>query len=102
MAENTTVNWAQIEAKPAFRSLLARKARFIICASIFFLTYYLSLPILVGYWPELMKRQIIGKVNVAYLFALSQFLMAWALAFLYVRVAAKWDREAAAVIQEQS
>jgi uncharacterized membrane protein (DUF485 family) len=98
MSEKSNVNWAEIEAKPAFQSLLGRKAKFIITATIFFLAYYLALPVLVGYWPDLMKKPVWGKVNIAYVFALSQFFMAWIVAFIYVRVAAKWDKEAAAVI----
>ena len=92
------VDWAAIEAKPAFRQLLARKARFIVPATIFFLIYYLALPVLVGYYPELMKKKVWGEVNIAYVFALSQFFMAWIMAFLYVRVASKWDKAAAEVI----
>lgn len=99
MSEKSPVNWAEIEAQPAFGALLARKSRFIISATIFFLIYYLALPVLVGYWPELMKHKVWGEVNVAYLFALSQFFMAWIVAFIYVRVAAKWDKEAAAIIK---
>ncbi len=98
MSDKSPVNWEQLEAKPEFRALLARKSRFIIPATIFFLTYYLALPILVGYYPELMKKRVWGEVNVAYVFALSQFFMAWIMAFLYVRVAAQWDKSAAAVI----
>jgi len=94
------VNWAEIEAKPAFRHLLARKARFIIPATIFFLIYYLALPVLVGYYPELMKKKVWGEVNMAYVFALSQFFMAWIMAFIYVRVAAQWDKSAAEVIHD--
>jgi uncharacterized membrane protein (DUF485 family) len=65
------------------------------------MSYYLALPILVGYFPDLMKKTVLGKVNLAYLFALSQFVMAWAVAFLYVRKASRWDKEAAAVIEGQ-
>ena len=96
------VNWEAIEARPAFRSLLAQKAKFIVPTTIFFLIYYLALPILVGYWPDLMKKKVLGQVNIAYLFALSQFFMAWIIAFLYVRVAAKWDKQAASVISPES
>lgn len=92
------MNWEAIEARPAFRSLLSQKAKFIVPATIFFLIYYLALPVLVGYWPDLMKKKVLGQVNIAYLFALSQFFMAWIIAFLYVRVAAKWDKLAASVI----
>lgn len=101
MSEKSPVNWEQLEAKPEFRALLSRKSRFIIPATIFFLIYYLALPILVGYYPELMKTKVWGEVNVAYVFALSQFFMAWIMAFLYVRVAAKWDKSAASVIHGQ-
>ena len=37
---------------------------------------------------------------VAYLFALSQFLMAWLLAWAYVRAAARFDRMARDVIEK--
>jgi uncharacterized membrane protein (DUF485 family) len=94
----SNVNWSAIEAQPAFRELLAKKARFITTATVFFMLYYLALPVLVGWYPELMKGKVWGHLNWAYLFALSQFLMAWVLAFIYVRVAAQWDREAAAIL----
>jgi uncharacterized membrane protein (DUF485 family) len=41
---------------------------------------------------------VIGEINLAYLFALSQFFMAWILAFLYVGAAAGWDRQAATLV----
>jgi uncharacterized membrane protein (DUF485 family) len=94
------VNWAAIEAQPAFRDLLRKKASFIIGATIFFMLYYLALPVLVGWWPDLMKQKVFGKMNWAYLFALSQFFMAWILAFLYVRVAARWDKQASAILAQ--
>lgn len=93
------VDWERLEAKPEFRSLVSRKTRFIVSATIFFMAYYLALPVLVGWFPDLMKKQVLGKVNIAYIFALSQFIMAWTIAFIYVRKAAAWDKEAAAVIK---
>lgn len=76
---------------PAFHELLAAKRRFIVPATIFFLLYYMALPVLVGYFPDLMKRPVVGQVNVAYLFAFSQFLMTFVVAWLYMRTAKKWD-----------
>jgi uncharacterized membrane protein (DUF485 family) len=49
-----------------------------------------------------MKRKVWGEVNIAYVFALSQFFMSWIMAWLYVRVAAKWDQAAAEVIRDQA
>jgi len=53
--------------------------------------YYFALPLLVGYAPQLMSKRVFGVVNLAYLFALSQFFMAWLIAALYVRAAGRFD-----------
>lgn len=90
--------WDRIAAMPEFRALLAAKARFIVPATIFFLIYYFLLPILVGWYPEAMKKPLLGPLNGAYLFALSQFAMTWIVAILYTRVAAKYDRAAAEIL----
>jgi len=79
---------------------MATKVRFIVPATVFFIAYYFALPILVGYAPELMATQVIGPVNIAYLFALSQFFMAWLIAYLYVRAANRFDRMAAEVLTD--
>jgi len=99
--QKSSVDWERLEAKPEFRALIRNKARFIIGATIFFMAYYLALPILVGYFPDLMKQKVWGEVNIAYAFALSQFFMAWIMAFVYVRVATSWDKSAASVISDQ-
>ena len=52
---------------------------------------------LVGWFPDLMKTKI-GSLNLAYLFALSQFFMAWIVAGFYVVKAAGWDKSAAALL----
>jgi uncharacterized membrane protein (DUF485 family) len=84
-------DWERIAATPEFRTLLAKKRRFILPATIFFIVYYFALPVLVGYFPDLMARKVVGALNIAYLFALSQFVMAWVLAWLYVRAAERFD-----------
>ena len=90
--------WNAIYATEDFRALLKAKRRFIIPATIFFVVYYFALPYLVGYHPELMQRKVWGEMNWAYLFALSQFFMAWILAAIYVVVDAGWDRKGIAVL----
>ena len=91
-------DWEKISQTDAFRDLIAAKARFIVPATIFFMVWYFALPILVGYAPELMKQTVIGPVNLAYLFALSQFFMAWIIAALYMRAAGRFDDMAARVL----
>src|SRR5688572_18348755 len=74
------VDWDRIAAKTEFKELLKAKARFVVPACVVFVVYYFALPVLVGFWPDLMKKQVWGKLNIAYLFALSQFFMAWIIA----------------------
>jgi uncharacterized membrane protein (DUF485 family) len=99
-SETKPINWEAIEAQASFQALLKKKVAFIAPCTVFFLAYYLALPILVGYFPKMMETKVLGEVNVAYLFALSQFFMAWIMAFLYVRAASQWDKAAAAVLAE--
>jgi uncharacterized membrane protein (DUF485 family) len=93
-------DWGKLAASAEFKALLKAKARFVVPATIFFIVYYFSLPLLVGYAPQLMARKVFGVVNIAYLFALSQFFMAWLLAWAYVRAAARFDRMARDVIDK--
>ena len=86
-----TPDWEGIERDPDFRALVHAKRRFIFPATIFFIVYFFALPLLVGYWPEVMSRDVIGEVNVAYLFALSQFIMAWVIMAMYVKRARVFD-----------
>ena len=82
----------RIASSQQFRDLMATKKMFIVPAFIFFVAYYFALPILVGYAPDFMKTKVIGNVNIAYLFALSQFFVAWIIAGLYVKAANNFDR----------
>ena len=90
--EAGTTNWEAIATSARFKELLRAKRRFIIPAMIVFIVYYFALPALVGYARPLMEKRVLGSVNLAYLFALSQFFMAWIIAWLYVRAASRFDR----------
>jgi len=92
-------DWTAIESSPAFRELVASKRRFIVPATVFFIVYYFALPVLVGYFPDAMSRDVVGKINVAYLFALSQFVMAWVVMALYVRRARSFDAQEHAIVE---
>ncbi len=98
MLSSKSPDWQSLASTAEFRRLVTEKRRFIIPATVFFIVYYFALPILVGYFPELMKRKVLGPVNLAYLFALSQFVMAWLLAWLYMRAAARFDKLAMDVV----
>jgi uncharacterized membrane protein (DUF485 family) len=101
MANPTKPDWEALAARPEFAELIAAKKRFIIPCCVFFLLFYGALLYMVGWHPELMKRPLIGNINGAYLFALAQFVMAWGMAWIYMRKAAQLDRMAAFVIRDE-
>jgi uncharacterized membrane protein (DUF485 family) len=90
-APNDQTIWDRVAESHEFRDLMATKKIFIVPAFFFFLVYYFLLPLLVGYAPQFMSTKVWGNVNLAYLFALSQFFMAWTIAGLYVRAGDDFD-----------
>jgi uncharacterized membrane protein (DUF485 family) len=91
--------WDRVAASQSFKDLISTKKAFIIPAFLFFVVYYFLLPILVGYAPQFMSTKVWGNVNLAYLFALSQFFMAWIVAGLYVKASANFDRISKHIIE---
>lgn len=94
--------YEEIEQGAEFQELEKTKIRFIVPATIFFVVYYFALPILVGYAPDFMDTRVLGNISIGYLFALSQFIMAWVIAFWYLNKAAKVFDVLIAKIVEQA
>jgi uncharacterized membrane protein (DUF485 family) len=93
-------DWDIVARNPDFKKLLAAKTRFIVPATVFFIVYYFALPLSVGYAKDFMSTPVIGPVNLAYLFALSQFFMAWIIAALYMRAADRFDKMAKRLLDQ--
>ena len=92
------INWDEIEHSKEFHDLIAARRRFLAPAVAFFLVYYFALPLSNGLAPEFMRTNVIGHINIAYLFALSEFVMAWVLAYVYIaRAGSVFDQLADAV-----
>lgn len=92
----------RVALAPEFGALVLAKKRFIGFATAFYLAYYFTLIVLVGFAPEIMARPIFGSLNSAYVFALSQFFMAWILAALYLKRSVRYDAEVAAILKRLS
>jgi len=58
---------------------------------IFSVVYYFLLPIGAGYFTNLYKVRVWGVINVGLLFALSQFIVAWGIAWYYAHRANEFD-----------
>jgi uncharacterized membrane protein (DUF485 family) len=88
-AAGDEVHWEGLEQTEEFRQLVKARWRFVAPATVFFLAYYFALPLSNGLFPNVMRTEIIGHINLAYLFALSEFVMAWVLAYFYIRQAGR-------------
>jgi len=79
------IDWVAAERSPEFKELIAKRRSFVLPATIFFLTWYFGFVILAGYAPDFMGESIYEGLTVGYTLALSQFVMVWALGFMYLK-----------------
>ncbi|MDX6588343.1 MAG: hypothetical protein QOI31_2816 [Solirubrobacterales bacterium] len=89
MSDTRNIDWDAAANSPEFKELAAQKRRFVVPATIFFLTWYFGFIILAGVAPDFMGEKVIEGVTIGYIFALSQFVMVWVLAAAYLRRADK-------------
>ena len=101
MADMSKIDWKAIDSRPEFQVLHSKKMAFLWGLMIFSLFYYFLLPIGAAYFQDWYKIKVWGPVNVGILFALSQFVVAWSLAFIYARRAnSVFDPMAAEIVRE--
>jgi uncharacterized membrane protein (DUF485 family) len=87
-AEEAVTATEAVGRDPEMVELESRHRRFVWPATIFFIVYYMLLNILAGTSPDLMGTKLFGEFTFGYLFALSQFVMAFVVAWIYTRWAA--------------
>jgi uncharacterized membrane protein (DUF485 family) len=92
-----SLNWSAIEADPRFQELHVKKSMFLWGLMAFSVAYYFALPLGAAYLTDVFKIKVWGPINVGILFALSEFIVAWGIAFLYSRRAAQFDAMAEAI-----
>ena len=101
MAEAARINWRAIDNDPRFQELHRRKTRFLWGLMVFSLIYYFLLPIGAAYFQDIYKIKVWGPINVGLLFALSEFVVAWGIAWYYSRKAnTEFDAMAAELVRE--
>lgn len=82
--------WIRVERTSAFQELVRKKKAFILPATIFFFVFYFGLPFLTAF-TTVLDVNVIGAINLAYIYAFAQFAMTWIIMHLYVSRANKWD-----------
>lgn len=94
----STMNWAAVNADPRFQDLHRRKSRFLWGLMIISVIYYFMLPIGAAYFTDLFKTKVWGVINFGLIFAWSEFIVAWGIAWIYARRAnAEFDALAAEI-----
>ena len=97
----TEMNWAAIDADPRFQALHRKKTKFLWTLMSISMVYYFLLPIGTAYYSDLFKIKVWGSVNVGLVFALSQFIVAWVIAWIYAqRANSEFDPMAQAIIND--
>jgi uncharacterized membrane protein (DUF485 family) len=93
MATAPKIDWNAVIADPRFQVLHRKKQGFLAGLMIFSVAFYFMLPIGAAYFQNLFKVKVWGVVNIGLLFALTQFVVAWLVAFYYSRRAgSEFDR----------
>ena len=93
MAGPSTIDWNAVIADPRFQTLHRKKQGFLTGLMIFSVAFYFLLPIGAAYFQDLFKVRVWGVINVGLLFALTEFVVAWLVAFYYSRKASgEFDR----------
>lgn len=84
---NENIDWAAIDADPKFQALHRQKSLFLWSLMLFSILYYFLLPIGAAYYQDLFKTKVWGVVNIGIVFALSEFIVAWIIAWVYSKAA---------------
>jgi uncharacterized membrane protein (DUF485 family) len=95
------LNWAAIDRDPRFQALHRKKTAFLWGLMVFSIFYYFLLPIGAAYFTDIFKIKVWGPLNVGVLFALSEFVVAWAIAGIYAwRANREFDAMAAEIVRD--
>ena len=75
----------ELHASEDFIELRRRYLRFVIPATVAFLSWYLLYVVMSNWATDFMSREVYGNVNVALVFGLLQFVTTFLIAWLYAR-----------------
>ena len=81
-------NELRIEAaQGSVRALVAAKIRFLMPMTIIFMVGYVGLTVIAGFATGLMAVRIVGSLNLGFALIALNYVLSWALALIYERIA---------------
>jgi uncharacterized membrane protein (DUF485 family) len=88
-------------AHASIRRLIAEKLKYLVPMTTLFMVGYVGLTVLAGFAKELIGIRVVGSVNLGFVLIALNYLLSWALAIAYGRIAAdKFDPLAAKAAME--
>ena len=81
--------YSRMDADPRFVDLRRRFRNFVFPMTVAFLTWYLLYVVLSAFGRSFMDAKVVGNLNVAFFFGLSQFVTTFLIAWAYSRFADK-------------
>jgi uncharacterized membrane protein (DUF485 family) len=78
---------ASAAAQAAMRALMAEKLKYLAPMTIIFVTGYIGLTVLAGFAKGVTGLKVAGGFNLGFLLIAGNYLLSWALAIVYVRLA---------------
>jgi uncharacterized membrane protein (DUF485 family) len=78
---------ARLEPQISVRTLVAAKLRLLVPLTIIFMTSYIGLTVLAGFAKDVMAVKLIGSFNLGFALITFNYVMSWALALIYERIA---------------
>lgn len=79
---------ARQSADALVRRLIAEKLRFLVPMTVIFMAGYIGLTALAGFARDLMGIKVVGSLNLGFVLIALNYLLSWALAIIYGRIAA--------------
>jgi uncharacterized membrane protein (DUF485 family) len=87
--ERRAVDARAVAALPEFRELVARRRRFVVPATTFFLAWYFGFIVAAGYAPDTLGKSVYQGLTLGYVWALTQFVMVAVLGVWYLRYSSR-------------
>jgi len=83
--------------------LVRTKTRFIVGMTLVYMVSYVGLTVLAGFARDLLSAPALGPVNLGFVLIAANYVIAWVLALVYVRVANRhFDPLVASIVERQA
>jgi uncharacterized membrane protein (DUF485 family) len=74
-------------AHASVRKLIAEKLRYLVPMTVIFMVGYIGLTVLAGFAKDLMAIKVLGSLNLGFVLIAANYVLSWALAIVYGRIA---------------